>query len=1843
MGTFSKFTALVVGVLLSCKSWTADSDSGAYGARLNLQANVQVIGLGVGAATLAQTPNVNASGGSSYGPVSQTVLGTQVGLLGTTVLSAGVLSGQTQYNSITPLTTSSGRADGVAVNLQITPLLPLLGLTADSIEANARISGVCGALTASGDSQLVGARVTALGGGLLNLPVSPPPNFTVDLGVLGITGVTLVLNEQIVSGNPNSRSITVNALHLDVSANALLASLTGDIIIGSARAQRSCAAGDGPNLVGAKSANPNPATVGQPLVFTISAQNIGNQTASNVVLVDSLNPAFAITSATAGAGGNCGVAAQVVTCTFASLAPGQTASASINVIPGQAGTFSNGLNTGFDGPDVDPGDDDPTIEIIVQPAPIVADVDVQLSANPNPASVGTDLFVLVTVRNNGPDTSDINLSHVLNGSLTVQAVLPTGNGSCNGTTTLSCTWAAVPAAGSQSVNIRVLPAAIGTIGATATLSVPTGITDPNPANNTATLDIPVQAAATVADLSVVKTANPVPATVGQPLTFTLTVSNAGPDAAGASVTDVLAASLSLQSVSASNGGGCSGSSTVVCTWASIPAGATRTVTIVTIPTQVGTVSNSATVTSTTGSTDPDPGDDSSTILVPVNPSAIADLSVVKTANPNPATVGEPLTFTLTVGNAGPDASGASVSDLLPAGVNLQSSTASDGGQCSGAATVVCSWTSIPAGQTRSASIVVIPTVSGTLSNTAVTAPTGGATDPDPGDDSSTILVPVNPAAVQADLGVTMSATPNPATVGEDLVYTLTVSNAGPGASAARLTDALPASLVLQSALAGGSGSCAGVTTVVCNWSAIPAGQTRVATITVRPSAAGAVGNSANVESTDGSVDPNPANNSASTQVQVNASGQPPTADLAVTQSANPQPAIAGQPMSLSLTVSNAGPDAAGASLNDLIDSNFNVVAVNASGGGTCTTVNALSCSWASIPANGSVSVLVSLLPTAAGTFANTAAVSIAAGVTDPDSSNNSSTQNLQVNPATAPSPSADLSVVVRALPEAVTIGQTLVLQVEVRNAGPDAAAASLSQSLDPGLTLVDLVSPTGVTCNGSLQISCAISALSSGASSTVQLTVRANRSGAITHQASVNAVSPAVDPDLSNNSGSAAITATAATTPANADLSVIKQAFPMDPVIGAPVNYLVTLHNHGPDAAAGPIVMTDELPANLVAESVSARGGGSCTLSASLVRCTWDGLASNASVTASVLARANVTGPVRNVVTITHPNIDGDPTNDSAEITVDVRSLAGLRSDGGMCKVTRKLTDHDSTSHFANAKIRYGGADVIYADDLAGSAGTFTESLLAGSQKATLVSQSGSDTQLLVASRHGAKAVVRSGKNLADNGTALDAPAVFLLNLQNQSALRLPDELTESSLLALNGVGEELYYFVAVGANETALKLYKPADRSTQTLQSYPAAAGLFNELKVSHNGWQVAFTAQINPLGQNNDGSMEVFRFDADSGITTQVTAGVGNAQLLGGFDGAGEHLTWIEGGQVFVHDPVNGSRQLTTDGHDKRTALLTHNGRKVAYLANAGQTAGSFELMTVDVAGGQPQLLTQLNLAGSEDRLLSHDGSGQTFLLASKRQLFGPTGDDQEHLYVIDCDAIRSGAWFNPARSGQGYAIQRSQDGLAVLWYTYRADGTPTWYIASGPRQGKSWQADLLDVRYNAVDGSRTLTTVGKLALTFGDSHNAIAHWTLNGITRFEPIQFLEFDRRPPARDETGVWFDPNNPGWGMSLSHQGQTRFMLTYLYDTAGQPLWIEGQTNLDAVQTPARLYFGPGLCSSTCGETGPAPVGRSVGQFNVEVLDYGQLDISTDYRSEGSQPIQWLRANRRFEPLTPLSP
>lgn len=133
----------------------------------------------------------------------------------------------------------------------------------------------------------------------------------------------------------------------------------------------------------------------------------------------------------------------------------------------------------------------------------------------------------------------------------------------------------------------------------------------------------------------------------------------------------------------------------------------------------------------------------------VNP-ASADLSVTKTASPNPGQVGVNLSYRIVVTNNGPAvATGVNVSDTLPAGVAFVSTTPSQG-PCSGTTTVTCNLGNIAVGGSAVVTIVVTPSAIGQISNTATVNASQSDFDSSNNSSTTTTLIQL-PAASPAML------------------------------------------------------------------------------------------------------------------------------------------------------------------------------------------------------------------------------------------------------------------------------------------------------------------------------------------------------------------------------------------------------------------------------------------------------------------------------------------------------------------------------------------------------------------------------------------------------------------------------------------------------------------------------------------------------------------------------------------------------------------------------------------------------------------------------------------------------------------------------------------------------------------------------------------------------------------------------------------------------------------------------------------------------------------------------------------------------------------------------------
>ena len=131
----------------------------------------------------------------------------------------------------------------------------------------------------------------------------------------------------------------------------------------------------------------------------------------------------------------------------------------------------------------------PTGVTLIVGDPGSADVALTMVDSPDPATVNGALIYGVTITNNGPGTAaSVTVTDTLPATVTFVSASPS-QGTCSGTTTITCGLGTLPNGASATVLIFVTPTALGQISNTATVT--TSSDDPTASNNTATADTTV--------------------------------------------------------------------------------------------------------------------------------------------------------------------------------------------------------------------------------------------------------------------------------------------------------------------------------------------------------------------------------------------------------------------------------------------------------------------------------------------------------------------------------------------------------------------------------------------------------------------------------------------------------------------------------------------------------------------------------------------------------------------------------------------------------------------------------------------------------------------------------------------------------------------------------------------------------------------------------------------------------------------------------------------------------------------------------------------------------------------------------------------------------------------------------------------------------------------------------------------------------------------------------------------------------------------------------------------------------------------------------------------------------
>lgn len=375
-----------------------------------------------------------------------------------------------------------------------------------------------------------------------------------------------------------------------------------------------------------------------------------------------------------------------------------------------------------------------------------------------------------------------------------------------------------------------------------------------------------------ADLVLTKTDNVTTVDTGASLTYDIVVSNVGgTTVSGANVIETPGSDLTCGAwnCTASAGSSCGAASGTgaINDLPSLLAGGTvsysQSCTVATVST-ASNVSNTAVVTLPGGQVDVTPSNNTATDVDSLV--RLSDVSVSKTNGTTSVNNGSTTIYTVTVGNAGPNAAMTTTTDTFPSGLTGCTWTCSaTGGTCaaSGAGSFADSG-SLSSGGSLVYSVSCTVSATGSVSNTASVAVGAGERDTNPSNNSAT---DTDTVIQLPDVAVTITDNRQYVRVGESLSYVIRVTNpAGSATATVAVSDVLP------SELSGGAWTCVGTGGATCasgsgntlsDNATVPGGgeAAYVYSATVQPTSPdGIISNTVTVTAAG---DPNTANNSAS--------------------------------------------------------------------------------------------------------------------------------------------------------------------------------------------------------------------------------------------------------------------------------------------------------------------------------------------------------------------------------------------------------------------------------------------------------------------------------------------------------------------------------------------------------------------------------------------------------------------------------------------------------------------------------------------------------------------------------------------------------------------------------------------------------------------------------------------------------------------------------------------------------------------------------------------------------------------------------------------------------------------
>jgi len=742
------------------------------------------------------------------------------------------------------------------------------------------------------------------------------------------------------------------------------------------------------------------------------------------------------------------------------------------------------------------------------------------------------------------------------------------------------------------------------------------------------------------NLSVSKTDDPDPVLASQPLFYTITVTNSAinldDEDLGSFHTDIVTLTDKLppgttyltSSVKCTDNAGL-----LTCGLGDFQPNERKQalLTVTVDPATRGIISNTVTITST--SFDFDSTDNIFTQTTTVI--GQTKLSVQKDSLPNAVFSGDPLTYTITISNAGPStALNTVITDTLPSGVSLDPNKPKPAGlNCNEQSGLIkCILDFLDPNRSTSFSLSTIAnSQKDSISNEV--AIQNSDPDPDLSDNKASATT-----SITNEVDVVLSkAKTNPGTVsaGSTLRHLLTLNNTGPAtAFGLILTDTLPLSVTFLSATLDGIKCDNSSQKVICKLDSLAKGITANVVINAKidPALRGTIKSVIDVssKSRDSDLDSN--------QLTLDTTIES-FANLSVAKTSLPSTQVSGgDPLEYTIVVTNSGPSAASNVLiTDSLPTEMTYVSASVPGGTCNNAQEEVTCTLAHLAPNATATAKIKVTAGSVNKTAVENSVTVQSEDTDPDESDNTAKSSIDILAQ------PDLSIKKTVSPEMALPGKILTYTLEVQNAGPSKATGIL---ITDTLPLKGIIFRSAQGCNHSDGlVKCSVESLAVNEKATFALVVNVNSDlrNSLTNQAKVS--SKEFDPNQANNMAS--ITTDVLV---SIDLGLSKKSDPRFAVPNTVLTYTLNVSNTSLFPSYGGI-LTDTLPKEVSIQNTSQE----CVKIGQIAQCDLDIFLPNGQKNLTVTAKVADVATLGKVTTITNSaqltlgkgEVDPNPTNNS--------------------------------------------------------------------------------------------------------------------------------------------------------------------------------------------------------------------------------------------------------------------------------------------------------------------------------------------------------------------------------------------------------------------------------------------------------------------------------------------------------------------------------------------------------------------------------------------------------------------